>query len=100
MEKEYQFKLIEGQFAPSEAGKVLFSLINSKINYHNLEIFSDQIRFDEENLHSKIRIKTLTDACGIIKDLIEEASLKEMELRIESVIKIVLIPKIKTEADV
>ena len=29
MEKEYQFKLVEGQFTPSEAGKVLFSLINN-----------------------------------------------------------------------
>ena len=100
MEKEYQFKLIEGQFAPSEAGRVLFSLINSKINYHNLEIFSNQIRFDNENPHSKIRIKTLSDASEYIKELIKEASLKKMELQIESVIQIVLIPKVKTELGV
>ena len=100
MEKEYQFKLIEGHFAPSEAGKVLFSLINSKINYHNLEIFSNQIRFDNENPHSKIRIKTLSAASDYIKDLINEASLKNMELKIEGVIQIVLLPKGETEVDV
>lgn len=100
MEKEYQFKLIEGQFAPSEAGKVLFSLINSKINYHNLEIFSNQIRFDEENPHSKIRIKTLSDASEYIKELIKEGSLQDMELKIDGVIQIVLTPKIKTGLDV
>ncbi|MFE3870969.1 hypothetical protein ACFX5F_07005 [Flavobacterium sp. ZS1P70] len=100
MEKEYQFKLIEGQFAPSEAGKVLFSLINSKINYHNLEIFSNQIRFDEENPHSKIRIKTLSDAAEYIKELIKEGSLKDMDLKIDGVIQIVLLPKVKTELDV
>jgi hypothetical protein len=100
MEKEYQFKLVEGQFAPSEAGKVLFSLINSKINYHNLEIFSNQIRFDEENPHSKIRIKTLSDASEYIKELIKEGSLQDMELKIDSVIQIVLTPKIKTVLDV
>lgn len=100
MEKEYQFKLVEGQFAPSEAGKVLFSLINSKINYHNLEIFSNQIRFDEENPHSKIRIKTLSDASEYIKELIKEGSLQDMELKIDGVIQIVLTPKIKTGLDV
>jgi hypothetical protein len=100
MEKEYQFKLVEGQFAPSEAGKVLFSLINSKINYHNLEIFSNQIRFDEENPHSKIRIKTLSDASEYIKELIKEGSLQDMELKIDGVIKIAVTPKIKTGLDV
>lgn len=100
MEKEYQFKLIEGQFAPSEAGKVLFSLINSKINYHNLEIFSNQIRFDEENPQSKIRIKTLSDAAEYIKELIKEGSLQDMELKIDGVIQIVLTPKIKAGLDV
>ena len=100
MEKEYQFKLIEGQFAPSEAGKVLFSLINSKINYHNLEIFSNQIRFDEENPHSKIRIKSLSDAAEYIKELIKEGSLKDMYLKIDGAIQIALTPKIKTELDV
>jgi hypothetical protein len=100
MEKEYQFKLVEGQFAPSEAGKVLFSLINSKINYHNLEIFSNQIRFDEENPHSKIRIKTLSDAAEYIKELIKEGSMKDMELKIDGVIQITLTPKIKTGLDV
>ena len=100
IEKEYQFKLIEGQFTPAEAGKVLFSLINSKINYHNLEGFSNQIRFDKENPHSKIRIKTLSDASECIKELIKEASFQNMELKIESVIQIVLSPKVKTELDV
>lgn len=100
MEKEYEFKLIEGQFSPSEAGKVLFALVNSKINFHNLEIFSNQIRFDDENPHSKIRIKNLLDASEYIKELIKEASSKDLELKIDSVIQIVLSPKIKTEKNV
>lgn len=100
MEKEYQFKLIEGKFAPSEAGKVLFSLINNKINYHNLEKFSNQIRFDEDNSHSKVRLETLSKASSYIKDLIDEAALNNMELKIEGVIQLVLLPKSKTEVDV
>ena len=100
MEKEHQFKLVDGQFAPSEAGKVLFALINSKINFHNLEIFSHQIRFNEENPHSKTRIKSLLDVSESIKALVLEALSKDMELKIDSVIRIELSPKVKTEMDV
>lgn len=75
MEKEYQFNLIEGQFSPLEAGKVLFALINSKVNFHNLEIFSDQIRFEEENLHSKNRVQSLLEVSKYVKGLIKEATL-------------------------
>ncbi len=100
MEKEYQFKLIEGQFSPSEAGRVLFTLINSKVNFHNLEVFSNQIRFKEEDHPSKIRIKTLLDTSEYIKELIKEGSLKDMELKIDGVIQIVLIPKVKSELNV
>ncbi|TDE53884.1 hypothetical protein [Flavobacterium sp. GT3P67] len=100
MKKEYQFKLIEGQFAPSEAGKVIFSLINSKINFHNLEAFSSRIRYNEEDPHSKNRLESLLDASEYIKQLIGEASSKGMGLRIDSVIQIVLTSKVKTELDV
>jgi hypothetical protein len=100
MEKEYQFNLIEGQFSPLEAGKVLFALINSKVNFHNLEIFSDQIRFEEENLHSKNRVQSLLEASKYLKVLIEEAKLKDMELNIQSVIQIGLSRKVKTASDV
>jgi hypothetical protein len=100
MGKEYQFKLIEGQFSPLEAGKVLFALINSKVNFHNLEIFSEQIRFNEENSHSKSRVQSLLEAAEYLKGLIEQASLEDMDLNIESVIQITLSPKVKTASDV
>ena len=95
MKKEYQFKLVEGQFSPFEAGKVLFSLINSKVNYHNLEIFSNQIRFSKENPHSKMRQETLLDASAYIKELIKEAAEMDMDLQIEGVIQLVLKPRNK-----
>jgi hypothetical protein len=56
--KEYQFKLVEGQYTTVEAQKILLGLINSKINFHQLENFSNEIRFNENN-HSKIRIGCL-----------------------------------------
>ncbi|MBB1192574.1 hypothetical protein DNC80_02690 [Flavobacterium sp. SOK18b] len=100
MKKEYQFKLVEGQFEPTEAGKVLFSLINSKINYHNLEQFSNEIRFDQDHLHSKRRKETLQEASDYIKELIKEADAKNMELCVNGVIQIEMQPRLKQEADV
>jgi hypothetical protein len=45
MEKaeEYQFKLVEGQYTTVEAQKILLGLINSKINFHQLEHFSNEM---------------------------------------------------------
>jgi hypothetical protein len=60
--KSYQFKLVEGQYTTVEAKKILLGLINSKINFHQLENFSNEIRFNENTDHSKIRIELLTNA--------------------------------------
>lgn len=61
MKDQLEFKLVKGEFAPEEAGKVLFSLIQNKINYHNVEILSRQIRFgfDDDVSHSEKRVADL-----------------------------------------
>lgn len=100
MKKEYQFKLVEGQFDPMEAGKVLFSLINSKINYHILEQFSNEIRFNQIHLHSNKRKETLQEATVYIKELIKEADSNNMDLCINGVIQIEMRPKVKNYNDV
>jgi hypothetical protein len=81
MEKveEYQFKLVE-QYTTVEAQKILLGLINSKINFHQLEHFSNEIRFNENNDHSKIRIELLTNQQDIT-DLIAYSTLNGMELK-------------------
>jgi hypothetical protein len=93
MEKveEYQFKLVEGQYTTVEAQKILLGLINSKINFHQLEHFSNEIRFNENNNHSKIRIELLTNAAKNITDLIL-LHFKRMEFKIEGTIQISLVP--------
>jgi hypothetical protein len=47
METNKFFKLIEGVL-PQKKGNVLTTLINSKIDYHNLEDFSSHIRFNND----------------------------------------------------
>jgi hypothetical protein len=46
MQNKSEHKLIDGIFEPDEAKNMLNSLINNKINFHNLEDFSNSIRFD------------------------------------------------------
>jgi hypothetical protein len=90
MQNKFEFQLIEGLFLPEEAGKVVLTLINDKIKYHALENFSDKIRFDSDNNHSKERIKDLNQASDSLKELIEFAKQNNRQLRINSRIEIVL----------
>lgn len=91
METNHNYKLIEGIFNPSEAKKVLLDIINAKINYHNLDAFSNHIRFDAGILNSKSRVEELTKTRETIKALIEVADKNNMQLQINSQITITLI---------
>ncbi|MBC5838420.1 hypothetical protein [Flavobacterium muglaense] len=89
-EKGLTFQLVEGEFAPLEAKKILLGLINSKINFHQLEHFSNEVRFNEKTSHSKQRVKILTDASEQISALVATAS--NMQFMIEGSIQITLVP--------
>ena len=93
MENNLKIKLIEGNFIPSEAGKVLFSLLNSKINYHNLELFSAQERSDGNVEHSKLRIEYLKNITEKLSDFIKEGVENQFQFEIIGDIQIKLIPK-------
>lgn len=97
-QKDYQFKLVEGQYTPLEAKKILLGLINSKINFHQLENFSSEIRFNKDTAHSKIRIELLTDASENITDLIAFSILNDMQFKIDGTIQISLVPAKKLES--
>lgn len=88
MKDRQDFKLIDGVFNPKEATKVLTSLINSKINYHNLEDFSNHIRFNNDVSQSKKRIAELIETKERILDLMEIAEANGIDLIINSTIEI------------
>lgn len=88
MKNEQVFKLIDGVFTPEEAGKVLTALINSKINYHNLEDFSNHIRFNNDISQSKKRVVELNEAKEKIKNLLEVAEVNGVNLVVNSTIEI------------
>ena len=93
MENNLKIKLIEANFIPSEAGKVLFSLLNSKINYHNLELVSAQERSDGSVEHSKLRIQYWKNVTEKLSNFIKEGVENQFQFEIIGDIQIKLIPK-------
>ena len=91
MENKYQYKFIEGDFSTEEAKTVLMTLINNKINFHNLNSFSDYVKHNGNSEKSKKRISELITTREAILKLIEEAEKKELKLSIKSDISIELI---------
>lgn len=88
MEKEQNYKLIDGIFTSEDADQVLTALLNYKIDYHNREDFSNHIRFNHEIEHSKVRIQELTKTKQEIKKLLSETKLQDKKLQINGTISI------------
>ncbi len=84
MENSHSFKLVQGKFTPEEAGKVLYSLIQNKINYHNTEILSQQIRFGfgKDVSRAEQRIVNLQKINGSLVDFLKEVGSEGKSLEI------------------
>ena len=90
MDSEYNYKLIEGDFSVEEAKNMLMSLITSKINFHNLNSFSDYVRFNKDPEKLEKRIAELASTREEILTLMDDAEKKGMKLTIKSTITIEL----------
>lgn len=55
----HTLKLIDGNFSSEEARSLLVELLIHKINFHKIERFSKQIRFNEDPAPSDKRIDEL-----------------------------------------
>jgi hypothetical protein len=85
---KYQFKLIQGEFSSQDAKTVLMSVINSKINFHNLNAFSEFVKNNEDCETSKQRISVLTSSLEDINKLLEESDRNGKRLKINGDITI------------
>lgn len=90
MKNNTEFKLIDGVFALEDADRVLTTLINYKIDYHNREDFSNHIRFNKDIEHSKKRIQELTETKDQIKNIINNSKLGDPKFIIKGNITIEL----------
>lgn len=91
MNKQHDYKFIEGDFSVEEAKMLLMSLINSKVNFHNLNSFSDYARFNKDIEKTNKRISELNVTQDEILKMMEEADSKGKKINIKSTISIELI---------
>ena len=85
---KYQFKLIKGDFSPQNAKSILMDVINSKISFHNLNMFSKFVKNSEVCESSKQRVSELSNISDDIIKLIKDSEEKGMTLRISGDITI------------
>ncbi len=91
MKKNHSFKLIDGQFSPSDAGKVVFALVSSKINYHTMEKFSNEERFGKDAAHSEKRIAALKKVKDSLKKVFDLAEQKGLNVKMNGFIEITIV---------
>ncbi len=92
-----QFEVIKGNFMPDEAREILLSIINKKIDFHNIKNLSSEIRLSKPDQFSQERIRSLRKISDQIKELIKQAKDADCELAIESTIQLALVPKSEME---
>jgi len=91
--KKHSHKLIDGKYNVEQANEILFSLVNSKINFHNHEIFSNQERFNADVSHSVNRIAELKEVHEEIKRQLVFAKENGLKLKVKSSVDIVFVKK-------
>lgn len=89
---ENTFEVIKGNFKPDEAKDILMTLINKKIDFHNLKNLSSEIHFNKPDQKSKERIKALKEISAQIKELVKNAKEDDCEIAIDSTIQLALVP--------
>lgn len=83
-----KIKLIDGQFNPEEATRVLLSLLNDKVNHHTIEVLSFEERNGTSETRSRKRIEELNASIEEIKSLLKIAKKTSKTLLIKSEIEI------------
>lgn len=88
--ENYKLKLIDGTFAIEDAKKMLYNVINSKINHHKLDYFSNSIRFSQNDNTSGKRILELEKTLLELEKILTLALENDLKINIKSDIQITL----------
>lgn len=92
------FKVISGEFNAKEANEILLHIVDNKIKFHNLKIFSSEERFGAKDQSSVKRLVELTNMRRDLKLFLEEALEQGSQLRVSANISIETVkePKLTT----
>ncbi|WP_139958600.1 hypothetical protein [Flavicella sediminum] len=86
---EQSINLIEGIFTASEASDIINNILNVKINFHKLKVFSRTIGdFNDKCEQDNGRIKALLHEQQIAKEFFKNVRVEGRKLKINSRIEI------------
>lgn len=85
---KHEFKLIDNTYSGEDAKEVLSSLINDKIKFLNLQIFSKAERFGENTEHLEKRVNDLQREREELFKLIEKVAKEGKSLSIQCDIQV------------
>jgi len=88
MKDKQHFQLIDGTFTPSEASRVLLSLVQRKMDFHRLEQFSNELRLGRDPAHSEKRLRDLANLETALKEIFDSAADAKQNLKINGWIEI------------
>ena len=88
METMKKINLMNGEFNSIEAREILLDMCNKNINFNNVQNFSSQIRFGEDDEKALNRINQLKESVSSITEILEEAKAHNKKLKIKSFIEI------------
>ncbi len=88
MAEQLEFNLVLGNYSPEEAATVLLSLINSKINYHELDAFRQHERGEGNPQKSQRRIEELAESRSQVRELLERSEEKGLTISVKGVIEV------------
>lgn len=92
MKDKQHFQLIDGTFTPTEASRVLLSLVQRKMDYHRLEQFSNELRLGRDPSHSEKRLQDLAKLESALKELFASATDTKQNLKINGWLEITFAP--------
>jgi len=93
MDTKLNYQLIDGTFAPEDASKILLEIVNNKINYHNLQIFSIRETSQGDTEHSEKRIEALLKTANAIRKELATAQINGYKVKIQCPIEITVLKK-------
>lgn len=93
MSEENSFHLIKGEFNPAEAGEILLSLINFKIQFHEGKLLSNKIKGNLPDEASINRINDLRASKIKVQKMISHYAEFNTQLELEAEVMLNLVVK-------
>ncbi|MEK0450306.1 MAG: hypothetical protein RL088_2574 [Verrucomicrobiota bacterium] len=92
MNTPQRFKIIDGTFSAADATNALLAVVQSKIDFHNVEQLSNEMRFGRDVAHSERRLVELREMRETLRALCKSAAESGMRVEANGWLEVRLVP--------